>query len=114
LVDNKFKPISIFTPNDLKKYEQYELLWNIKKNKLIVWENWIDNEQAYNLMLENNISSLPIIDISWRLIWILTKSNTIRNSIYKPTLDNLWRLNLWVALWINNFLDKTKKLLDAW
>ena len=114
LVDKDYKPISIFTPSDLKKYEQYELLWNIKKNKLIIWENWISNEDAFDLMLKNNISSLPIVDIFWKLVWILTKANTIRNSIYKPTLDSKWRLNLAVALWINNFLDKAKKLIEIW
>ena len=114
LVDKNNKPISIFTPNDLKNYDQYEILWNIRKNKLIIWEDWISNEQAFNLMEENNISSLPIVDINWILIWILTKSDTIRNSIYKPTLDPNWRLNLGVALWINNFLEKAKKLIEAW
>ena len=114
LVDDDFKPFSIFTPSDLEKYEQYELLWNIKKNKLITWENWISNGHAFNLMEENNISSLPIVNNKWKLIWILSKWDTIRNSIYKPTLDNKWKLNLWVALWINNFLDKAKKLIEAW
>lgn len=107
-------PISIFTPSDLKNYDQYEILWKIKKNKLITWENWISNEDAFNLMVENNISSLPIVNVLWKLVWILTKWNTIRNSIYKPTLDKNWRLNLAVALWINNFIDKAKKLIEAW
>ena len=114
LVDEKNKPLSIFTPSDLKTYEQYELLWNIKKNKLIVWENGIWNEEAFNLMEKNNISSLPIVSIDWVLVWILTKWDTIRNSIYKPTLDSNWRLNLAVALWINNFLEKAKILFKAW
>jgi len=114
LVSDNFEPISIFTPKDLEKYEQYEILWNIKKNKLIVWKNWISNEEAYNKMIKNNISSLPIINKNNKLIWILTKSNTIRNSIYKPNLDKNWKLNLWVALWINNFLEKAKILKKAW
>lgn len=114
LVDKEFKPISIFTPNDLEKYEQYELLWNIKKNKLITWLDWISNEDWFNLMIEHNISCLPIVDKSWVLIWILTKSNTVRNSIYKPTLDNNWKLNLSIALWINWLLEKAKILLENW
>jgi len=114
LVDSKNKPISIFTPSDLDKYEQYELLWNIKKNKLITWIDWISDEDWFNLMLENNISSIPIVDKSGILIWILTKWNTIRNSIYKPTLDKNWKLNLSVALWINNFVEKAKLLKENW
>ncbi len=112
LVDDDFKPISIFTPSDLEKYEQYELLWNIKKNKLITWKDWIWNEKAFELMQKNNISSLPIIDNFWKLIWILTKDNSVRNSIYKPNIDKNWKLNLAVALWINDFLEKAKKLIE--
>jgi IMP dehydrogenase len=64
-------------------------------------------------MQHNNISSLPIVNKAWKLIWILTKSNAIRNSIYKPNLDKNWKLNLAVALWINNFLEKTEKLINS-
>ncbi len=114
LIDENKRPTSIFTPSDLKNYEQYELLWNIRKNKLIVWENGIDNKEAFEIMSKNNISSLPIIDINWKLVWILSKSDCIRNSIYKPTLDKNWRLNLAVALWINNFIEKAKILKENW
>ena len=114
LVDENNKPLSLFTPSDLEKYEQYELLWNIKKNKLITWPDWIDNEDAFYLMDEHNISSLPIVNKKWVIIWILTKWNTIRNSIYKPTLWPDLKLNLAVALGINSFVDKAKILLKAW
>ncbi len=114
LVDKNKKPLSIFTPKDLEKYEQYELLWNIKTKKLVVWKDGIKNEEAFLLMQKNNISSLPIVNNSWVLIWILTKKDCIRNSIYKPNLDKNWKLNLAVALWINNFLEKAKKLKKSW
>ncbi len=114
LVDDNNKPLSIFTPGDLDRYEQYELLGKIKKNKLITWIDGISDEKAFNIMDENNISSLPIVDKSWVLIWILTKWNTIRNSIYTPTLDKNWRLNLGIALWINNFIEKAKILIENW
>jgi len=114
LVDNENKPIALFTPSDLEKYEQYERLWNINKNKIITGLEWISDEEWFNLMEENNISSLAIIDKNWVLIGILTKANAIRNSIYKPTLDKNGRLNLIVALWINNFTQKAKILKENW
>ena len=114
LVSKDYEPLAIFTPGDLEKYEQYEVLWNIKKSKMITWKGWINNEDAFNLMEEHNISSLPIVNKKWVLIWILTKKDTIRNSIYKPTLDKDGRLNLAIALGVNNFSVKAKMLLKAW
>ena len=114
LVDDNNKPISLFTPSDLEKYEQYEILWNINKNKIITWLDWISDEESFNLMEKNNISSLAIVNKDWKLIGILTKANAIRNSIYNPTLDKNWRLNLAIALWINNFLEKAKILKENW
>lgn len=114
MVDSDNKPISIFTPSDLEKYEQYTLLGNISKRHLILaWEN-ISDEEAFNLMTENWISSLPIVNDRWILIWTLTKKNTIRNSIYSPTLDANWKLNLAIALWINSFVDKARVLIENW
>lgn len=114
LVDEDYKPTSIFTPKDLEKYEQFMPLWSIDKKFLIT--SWIETspEVAFNIMTKNWISALPIVDNDWKLAWIITKKDAVRRWLYSPTLDKNWRLNLAVALWINNFLDKAKKLNNAW
>ena len=114
LVDNNHKPISIFTWNDLKNYEQFTLLWDINKNNLISAKEDITPEEWFNIMIKNSISSLPIVDKNWVLIWVLTKKDSIRKWLYNPTLDQNWKLNLAVALWINSFLEKAEKLINIW
>ena len=42
----------------------------------------------------------------------MTKKQTVRNSIYKPTLDKENHLDVAVALGINAFEDKAKILFD--
>ena len=113
LIDDQNKPISIFTPSDLEKYEQFTLLWNINKNFLITASESISPEEAYNEMNKHWISSLPIISSQGTLIWILTKKDAVRQGLLSPSLDSSWKLNLIVALWINSFLDKAKILIDA-
>ncbi len=114
LVDEENKPLSIFTPSDLDKYEQFMLLWNINKSRLITWNENITPEEAYNLMLQKWISALPIVNSNWNLIWILTKKDAVRRWLYTPTLDKNWKLNICIALWINYFLEKAKKLISIW
>jgi len=113
-VDEKNHPLAIFTPSDLEKYEQFTRLWNISKKFLITWNEDITAENAYNLMIENGISSLPIINSTWELIWVFTKKNAVRSSLYTPTLDHNGKLNLAIALGINSFLEKARTLRDAW
>lgn len=114
LVDEENKPLSIFTPSDLDKYEQFMLLWNINKSRLITWNEDITPEEAYNVMHQKWISALPIVNSNWKLVWILTKKDAVRRWLYTPTLDKNWKLNICVALWINSFLEKAKKLIDVW
>lgn len=114
MVDDEFKAINIFKPNDFKNLDQFTLLWDIQSWKLISAQEWISNQEAFDIMDENNISSLPIVDQDGILKWILSKKNTVRNSIYKATLDDNGKLNVAVAIGINNFEDRVKKLFELW
>jgi IMP dehydrogenase len=114
LVDDDGKAISIFKPQDLENLDQFTLLGNIHRPKLITWKIWISDEDAFDSMDEKGISSLPIIDDGGILKWILTKKNTVRNSLYTPSLDENWKLNVAVAIGINSFDEKVQILFDLW
>lgn len=114
LIDDEDRAISIFKPQDLLNLDQFTLLGNINRPKLITWKVWISDEDAFNLMDEKWISSLPIVDDKWKLRWILTKKNTLRNNLYKPALGEDCKLNVAVAVWVNSFDEKVQVLFDLW
>ncbi len=114
LIDDDGRAIGIFKPHDLDGLDQFTLLGNISRPGLITWKIWISDEDAFNLMDEKSISSLPIVDDKWMLKWILTKKNTLRNSLYEPSLDHDWKLNVAVAVGINSFDERVKILYDLW
>lgn len=64
-------------------------------------------------MDDKNISSLPIVDENGLLKGILTKKNTLRNSLYEPALDSNNSLQVGVALGVNSFVDRIQSLYDA-
>lgn len=112
LIDDEGKAINIFKPQDLENLDQFTLLGNISKPGMITWKIWISDEDAFTLMDEKGISSLPIIDDQWILKWILTKKNTLRNTLYAPSLDQHGKLNVAVAVGIHNFDEKVAILYD--
>ena len=113
MINDNDEPIWIFSENDMKNLDQFSLLGNLKAKKLVTAKDWISNKDAFNLMDENWVSSLPIVDENNKLIWILTKKDCIRHEIYKPTLDKNWQLNVAVAVWIHGF-DKIEILYNMW
>jgi IMP dehydrogenase len=114
LVDDENKAMSLFKPQDLESLDQFTLLGSIYRPKLITWTIGISDEEAFDLMDEKSISSLPIVDNAWILKWILTKKNTLRNGLYSPSLDQQWKLNVAVAVWVNSFDEKVQTLFDVW
>ncbi|MCX6823801.1 MAG: GuaB1 family IMP dehydrogenase-related protein [candidate division SR1 bacterium] len=112
MIDDQGKALSIFKPQDLEKLDQFTLLGNINKTNLITGKLGISDEEAFNLMDEKGISSLPIVDDQGILKGILTKKNTIRNSIYQPTLDVHGKLDVAVAVGVNSFDEKVRVLYD--
>ncbi|AHB41578.1 hypothetical protein P148_SR1C00001G0788 [candidate division SR1 bacterium RAAC1_SR1_1] len=112
LVDKNKKPISLFKPKDFYGYDQFTLLGNLLKGAAIVAEDGISDEDAFMLMEKHGVGVLPIVNKKGSLIGILTKKQTIRNSIYQPTLDTEGRLDVTVALGINNFEEKAKIMFD--
>ena len=112
MIDDDGKAIAIFKPQDLEQLDQFSLLGNIPKRSLITWKIWISDEEAFDLMDEKWISSLPIVDDQCILKWILTKKNTVRWWLYKPTLDAQGRLDVAVAVGVNSFDEKVAPLYE--
>jgi len=115
LVDENGKTLGIFTHSDLNEIDQYIDLKDIKpKKQLITAQAQISYEEAFNMMNEENISSLPIVWIDGTLKWLMTKKDAVRWGMYTPSLNKSGQLNVSVALWINGYKDRIDALLDAW
>lgn len=113
MVDANNEPISIFKEQDLIDKDEYTKLKDlVKSRKLIVWNENISDEEAFNIMEDNGISSLPIVNHIWQLVWVLSKNDSVRNEIYSPSLNKNWQLDIAVALSVNgykNYIDEIIK-----
>lgn len=114
MVDDTGKPTGIFTSWDMQGYDQYTKLEEVRqKRKLITAREQISYEEAYNMMDEANISSLPIVNIEGKLVGIMTKKNAVRWDMYSPSLNKNGKLNVSVALGINSYKERIDSLINA-
>lgn len=113
MTDSENRPVSIFKDEDFREKDEHMKLADlVKTRKLIVWNEFVSDEEAFNLMEDNGISSLPIVDKKWALIWVLTRNDAVRNSVYSPSLNKDWKLDIAVALslnWYKLYIDKILK-----
>ncbi|MDP2090643.1 MAG: GuaB1 family IMP dehydrogenase-related protein [Candidatus Gracilibacteria bacterium] len=114
MVDVLNIPISIFKEQDLIDKDEYTKLKDlVKSRKLITGNENISDEEAFNIMEDNGISSLPIVNSDGELIGILSKNDTVRNDIYSPSLNKNGQLDVAVALSVNGYKNYIDELINA-
>lgn len=114
MVDSDNKPISIFKDQDFEDKDEYTKLKDlVKSRKIITWQESISDEEAYNIMEDNGISSLPIVNNKWELVWALSKNDTVRNDIYTPSLNKNWQLDVAVALSVNWYIQYIDEIIRS-
>ena len=111
LIDQDWKPIGVRTKSDLTGTDKHTKLENLPHQWVKLWRDWMSYEAMFDIMGENRISNLPIENENWKLIWILTRKDIIRSEMYAPSLDTNNKLNVWVALGINDYKIRAEKLL---
>ena len=114
LVDEDNKVVNIFKEDDFQGLDQYTLLKDIQKASCITAPEDISNQEAYELMHKKRISVLPLVDKNNKLKWILSKQHCVRMEMYTPTLDKNGKLDLAVAIGINQFEARAKALYEMW
>ena len=104
LVDEQNKALAIVREEDVAWYDQSEKLKNITFKNFVTGGREISNEDAFNLMEEHQIPSLPIVDDENILVWILAKNDALRGEFYTPAVVD-GHLDVAVALAVNGWRD---------
>lgn len=115
MIDSRNKPVSLFKDEDFKDKDEYTKLKDLVKTRaLITAKQNISDEDAFNIMEDNGISSLPIVDKKWALIGVLTKNDSVRNNVYTPALNTSKQLDIAVALSLNWYKAVIDDILASW
>ena len=118
VVEDKNKLIGILTRRDYRfNPPENSLVKDLMtpKEKLIVVETQISIEEAKKIMLKNKIEKLPIIDVNWELIGLITGKDIYNKTKFPDaTVDKNDRLRVGAAIGVKqDTLKRTEALIKA-
>ncbi|MCA9582062.1 MAG: GuaB1 family IMP dehydrogenase-related protein [Myxococcales bacterium] len=109
VIDDQRRPLGIITQTDLKDRDQYTRADRLMSPGLVTLPQDCGNREAFLKMEEHHVRAAPVVDSEGRLVGILTKEDTVRSEILRPTLDDQGRLSLAAAIGISSEAPKAAR-----
>lgn len=114
VVDDQSRPLGVVTNADLRERDQYTPVKEVMSTALIHLTAGINNRDAYLHLLEARVKAAPVVNTEGQLIGILTRDDTVRLELLKPSLAPQGELMVGAAIGINEGAkDRAQALLDT-
>ncbi len=101
VVDDDNRPVGVVKPRDLRGRDQYMPVSAFMSANTVTVPVNATGQEAFLLMDEFHITSAPVVADDGSLKGVLTRADTVRNELLKPTLDADGRLMVAAAIGIS-------------
>jgi len=95
------KPVGILTEADWEGADRFTQIHRVMSKDLLVIPDSLDAKSAFQLLHEKNRKLAPVVDSTGKLIGILTRTSSLRATLYQPTLDAKGKLRIAAAVGVN-------------
>ena len=95
------KPVGVVMEEDWEGVDRFTQLHRIMSKDLLTIPHTFNARQSFDLLNEKNRKLAPVIDVSGKLIGIMTRNAALRAALYQPALDVDGRLRIAAAIGIN-------------
>jgi IMP dehydrogenase len=113
IADEAGRPEGIFTEQDAAGFDRFTQLKNVMSRELVVVEAGTSPEDVYELLTGLRLSMAPVVDDNGLLLGCMTRTGSLRSTIYRPAIDDEGRLRIAVAVGINGDPATKAKALVA-
>jgi IMP dehydrogenase len=108
------KPIGVVTEADCLGVDRFAQLQRVMSTELLTLPRTIDARAAFDRLHEGRHRLAPVVDEDGRLVGILTRTASLRATLYRPALDADGKLRVAVAIGVNgDVAGKAEALLSA-
>lgn len=107
-------PVGVVTEADCAGVDRFTQLHKVMSGDLLTVPAGIDPEAAFRTLHDARRKLAPVVDPAGRLVGILTRTGSLRSTLYSPALDRTEKLRVAAAIGINGDPEqKAKSLLAA-
>jgi IMP dehydrogenase len=101
VVDDEERPIGIVTHADLRERDRYTPVGQLMSSRLVTIHAGTSNRDAFLLMESARVKAVPVLDREGRLAGVLTRDDSVRMELIRPTVDATGRLMVAAAVGIS-------------
>jgi IMP dehydrogenase len=111
IVDEKHRPIGIFTEEDAAGKDIFTPLIQAATGNVVALDAKMSPIEMYDFLNEKHLRVAPVVK-SGRVVGMMSAKGTVRSKIYKPNVDKDGKLKVVVAIGVNgDVAEKTRKVL---
>ncbi|MEU1735769.1 GuaB1 family IMP dehydrogenase-related protein [Streptosporangium sp. NPDC020145] len=108
------RPVGVVTEGDCAGVDMYTQLSQVMSDHLLTLPAGLDPREAFDRLHDGRHRLAPIVDEKGRLVGILTRTGSLRATLYRPATDAAGRLRVAAAVGVNgDVAAKAKELLEA-
>ena len=101
VVDEARRPIGILTPADLKGHDQYRAAGELMRRDVVTLPVGSTNREGFLTMERERVKAAPVVDEHGVLLGVLTRDDSVRLELLRPSLDARGHLMVAAALGIS-------------
>jgi IMP dehydrogenase len=108
------RPAGVITEADCVGVDRFTQVSRVMSRELLTLPAGVDPEQAFGLLQAGRHRLAPVVDADGRCVGILTRTGSLRATLYQPATDAHGRLRIGTAIGISgDVAGRAKLLLDA-
>ena len=108
------RPVGVVTEADCVGRDRFAQLHEVMSADPLTLTDPIDPEKAFEILDGARRKLAPVVDAQGSLIGILTRTNALRATLYRPAVDSTGRLRVGAAIGVNgDVAAKATAVLDA-
>lgn len=111
VVDDERRPLGVVTHAALRDRDQYTPVSQLMSQRIVSVRVGTANRDAFLVMEEARVKAAPVLDADGRLVGVLTRDDTVRLELLKPTLAPNGELMVAAAVGISAQAPETARAL---
>ncbi len=108
------RPIGVVTDVDLAGVDRFTQVGRIMSESPATLSDGVSPRSAFDQLAEIRHRLAPVVDVDGRLVGLLTRTGSLRSTLYRPALDDAGRLRIAAAIGVSgDAAANAAPLIDA-